>query len=128
MTEDELEWMGSRGKWKNLKTIIQYRCTRMEGERTTETRHYYLSSRTLDAEEAGRLIRGHWSIENQPHCFLEACFGEDGCRARTNHGAENLDVLMRTGVPAKRFGLSPKMLRATFNNDFPHDVLFGKVK
>jgi predicted transposase YbfD/YdcC len=136
LTEEELDWMVNKGKWKDLKTIIQYRCIRREGEETTVTAHYYLSSRSMDAEEAGGLIRGHWSIENQLHWFLDVCFGEDGCRARTNHAAENLNVLRKTalyllrktGVPEKRFGLSRKMLRATLSDNFLHDVLFGKVK
>jgi predicted transposase YbfD/YdcC len=135
-TEEELGWMGSKGKWKDLQTIIQYRCTRTEGEETTVTSHYYLSSRSLDAEEAGRLIRGHWSIENQLHWFLDVCFGEDDCRARTNHAAENLNVLRKTAlyllrktsVLEKRFGLSRKMLRATLSDDFLREVLFGNRK
>jgi hypothetical protein len=56
LTEEELDWMGSKGKWKGLKTSIQYRCTHTEGEKTTVTTYYYLSSRSLDAEEAGGLI------------------------------------------------------------------------
>jgi predicted transposase YbfD/YdcC len=136
LTDVDIDWMGSNGKRKDLKTIIQYRCTRTEGEETTASTHYYLSSRTLDAEEAGRLIRGHWSIENRLHWYLDVCFGEDNCRARTNHAAENLNVLRKTalyllkktGVAEKRFGLSRKMLRATLSDDFLHDVLFGKVK
>jgi hypothetical protein len=55
---------------------------------------------------------------------------------RTNHAAENLNVLRKTAlyflrktsVPEKRFGLSRKMFRATLSDDFPYDVLFGKVK
>jgi predicted transposase YbfD/YdcC len=136
LTEDELDWMSSKGKWKDLKTIIQYKCTRTEGDKTTVTKNYYISSRSLDAEEAGKLIRGHWSIENQLHWVLDVCFGEDNCRARTNHAAENLNVLRKTAlyllkktsVPEKRFGLKRKMLRASLSDDFLHDVLFGKVK
>jgi hypothetical protein len=67
---------------------------------------------------------------------LDVCFGEDDCRARTNHAAENLNVLRKTAlyllrktrVPEKRFSLNRKMLRATLSDDFLHDVLFGKVK
>jgi predicted transposase YbfD/YdcC len=135
-TEEDIEGMGCKGKWKDLKTIVQYRCTRTEGEKTTVYTHYYLSSRSLDAEEAGGLIRGHWSIENGLHWFLDVCFGEDQCRARTDHAAENLNVLRKTAlhllrktsVPEKRFGLSRKMLRASLSDDFLHDVLFGKIK
>jgi hypothetical protein len=86
--------------------------------------------------KAGGLIRGHWSIEKQLHWVLDVCFGEDNCRARTNHAAENLNVLRKTAlyllkktsVPEKRFGLKRKMLRASLSDDFLHDVLFGKVK
>jgi hypothetical protein len=53
LTEEELDWMGSNEKWKGLKTSIQYRCTHTEGKETTVTTHYYLSSRSLDGEEAG---------------------------------------------------------------------------
>jgi hypothetical protein len=52
----------------------------------------------LDAEEAARIIRGHWSIENGLHWFLDVCFGEDGCRARTNHAAENLNVMRKAAL------------------------------
>jgi hypothetical protein len=97
---------------------------------------YYNSNQSLEAEETGVLIRGHWSIENQPYWFLDVCFGEDDCRARTNHAAENLNVLRKTalyllrktGVPEKRFGLNRKMLRATLSDDFLCDVLSGKGK
>jgi hypothetical protein len=79
----------------------------------------------ITKEEADRLYR-----------LLDVCFGENGCRARTNHAAENLNVLRKTAlyllwktsVPEKRCGLSRKMLRATLGDDFLHDVLFGKVK
>jgi len=127
--------MGSKEKWKDMKTIIQYRCTRTEGDtRSTENR-YYISDLVLDAEKAAELIRGHWSIENRLHWFLDVCFGEDGCRARTNHAPENLNVLRKTalrllrktGVPEKRFGTSRKMLRATLSDDFLSDVLFGRT-
>ncbi|MDR1301604.1 MAG: hypothetical protein LBK43_03935 [Treponema sp.] len=75
LTEEDLEWMGSKGKRKDLKTIIPYRCTRTEGEETTVSTHYYLSSRSLDAEEVGGLIRGQWSIENRLHWYWDVCFG-----------------------------------------------------
>jgi predicted transposase YbfD/YdcC len=136
LTEEELLWMSSKERWQDLKTIICYRCTRTEGEKTSKEEHYYISNLSLDAEDAARLVRGHWSIENRLHWFLDVCFGEDGCRARTNHAAENLDVLRKTalrllrktGVPEKRFGTSRKMLRAALNDDFLHDVLFGNSK
>jgi predicted transposase YbfD/YdcC len=114
-TEEDLSWMSCLERWKDLKTIIHYRCTRTQGDKTSRDDRYYISNLELDAEKAAQLIRGHWSIENRLHWF-----GEDQCRARTNHAAENLDVLRKialrllrkTSVPEKRFGTSRKMLRA----------------
>ena len=134
-TEEDPSWMTSKDRWKDLKTIIRYRCTRTEGDKKSMENRYYLSDLSLDAEKAAELIRGHWSIENRLHWFLDVCFGEDKCRARTNHAPENLNVLRKTAlrllrktsVPEKRIGTSRKILRATLNDDFLYDVLFGRT-
>jgi predicted transposase YbfD/YdcC len=134
LTEENLSWMTCKERWKDLKTIIQYRCTRTEGDKTTAESRYYISDLSLDAEKAANLIRGHWSIENRLHWFLDVCFGEDACRTRTGHAPENLNVLRKialrllrkTGVSEKRFGTKRKMLRATLNDNFLRDVLFAK--
>jgi hypothetical protein len=84
-------------------------------------------------EEAARIIRGHWSIENRLHRFLDVCFGEDGRRARTKHAAENLNVMRKaalhlprkTAVAEKRFSVRGKMFRAAFSDDFLYHALFG---
>jgi len=75
-----------------------YRCTGTEGNKTTTESRYYISDLSLEAEKAAELIRGHWSIENQQHWFLDVCFGEDECRARTNRAPENLSVLRKTAL------------------------------
>ena len=135
VTEEDLRWMTCKERCNALKTIIQYRCTRMEGNKTTTESRYHISDLSLDAEKAAGLIRGHWSIENQLHWLLDVCFGEDECRARTNHAPENLNalrktalrLLRKTGVPEKRFGTSGKMLRATLNDSFLYNILFGRT-
>ena len=133
-TEEDLSWMSCKEKWVDIKTIIHYRCTRTVGDKTTTESRYYISDLSLDAEKAAKLVRGHWSIENQLHWFLDVCFGEDSCRVRTGHAPENLNVLRKIalrllrkiGVPEKRFGMKRKMLRATLNDDFLYKVLFGR--
>ena len=37
--------------------------------------------------------RSHWGIENQLHWVLDMQFREDESRARSDHSAENLNVL-----------------------------------
>ena len=134
-TEEDLSFMTCKERWKDLKTIIHYRCTRTVGDKTTTESRYYISDLSLDADKAAGLIRGHWSIENKLHWFLDVCFGEDSCRARTNHAPENLNVLRKTalrllrktGVPEKRFGMKRKMFRASLNDNFLYKVLFGRA-
>lgn len=67
LTCEGIEWMTTKGRWKDLKSILLYRCTRTEGEKTSTDTRYYISSLALDAEKAASLIRGHWSIENRLH-------------------------------------------------------------
>ncbi|MDR2797271.1 MAG: transposase [Treponema sp.] len=83
--------------------------------------------------QPAHIIRGRWTIENGLHWFLDVCFGEDACRAWTNHAAENLNVmrkaalhlLRKTAVAEKRFSVRRKMFRATFSDDFLYHALFG---
>jgi predicted transposase YbfD/YdcC len=108
----------------------------MENGKTAVDSRHYISNRALNAEQAAEIIRGHWSIENGLHWFLDVCFGEDSCRARTNRAAENLNVLRKaaprllrkTAVPEKRFSTQRKMFRAAFSDDFLYHALFGYVK
>jgi Transposase DDE domain len=55
----------------------------------------YLSSLPPDAQQLGKAIRQHWSIENQLHWVLDVTFGEDACRIRTGNAPENIALLRR---------------------------------
>jgi predicted transposase YbfD/YdcC len=133
LTEEDISWLNGKEQWKDIRTIIWYRRRSEEEGKPTVDNHDYISNRGLDAEEAAHIIRGHWSIENGLHWFLDVCFGEDACRARTNHAAENLNVLRKaalhllrkTAVPEKRFSVRRKMFRAAFSDDFLYHALFG---
>jgi predicted transposase YbfD/YdcC len=69
----------------------------------TET-HYYLSSSRAGAAELGRLIRNHWSVDNQCHHPLDVTYHEDHCQVRDKGAAHNL-TLMRE--------LSTKVLKSS---------------
>jgi predicted transposase YbfD/YdcC len=85
----------ARDKWKDLKSIMLCRRKRVERDTTTVSTHCSISSLALDAGEAARTIRGHWSRENNPRWYLGVCFGKDAGRARRNHAAENLNTLRK---------------------------------
>jgi hypothetical protein len=138
LTEEELGWMDSNREVEKPATHHPV-SVHPHGRGGNDGDHALLPSavghwtrRRLEGSSGG----GYWSIENRLYWFLGVCFGEDDCRARTNHAAENLNVLRKTAlyllwktsIPEKRFSLSRKMLKTTLSDDFLHDVLFGKVK
>ena len=104
----EASWWPKAWKWAGLQSII---CVRREtmrqrhsAEQPTVEMHYYLSSSKASAAELGRLIRNHWSVENQCHHLLDVTYHEDHCQVRDKTAAHNL-TLMRE--------LSAKVLKAS---------------
>jgi len=71
----ETSWWPKSWKWAGLQSIICVRRETMRQRHPLETptveMHYYLSSSKADATELGRLIRNHWSVENQCHHLLD---------------------------------------------------------
>ena len=63
--------------------IIAVTAKREIGNKVTEETHYFISS--LDANDPQRLervVRAHWSIENNLHWVLDIAFDEDSNRTR----------------------------------------------
>jgi hypothetical protein len=88
----------------------------------------------LDAGEAVRAIRKHWSIENNLHWYLDVCFGEDAGRARRNHAAEHLNTLrkialylLRKAELPEKCSLKRKILKADTDTSFLSKLLFGSA-
>ena len=80
----------------------------MNNESSAELR-FYISSCVSNAEILGRGIRSHWGIENKVHYVLDVNYGEDKCRVRKDHGAENLSVIRRTTQNMARLEKSKKL-------------------
>jgi predicted transposase YbfD/YdcC len=95
-------------EWPSVKALVAVeRHRQVIGKEPTVERHYFIASdATLDAERAGRMIRGHWSIENSLHYVLDVSFDEDQSRVREGHGPENLSRLRR--LTANLLQLSPR--------------------
>jgi predicted transposase YbfD/YdcC len=91
--------------------------------------HFYLSSLPVDAPINGRVIRQHWSIENQMHWSLDVTFNEDKCRIRSLNSPQNFALVRRMALNAvnqettlKR-SLRQKRKRAAMNNDYMMQIL-----
>ncbi|MDR1469971.1 MAG: ISAs1 family transposase [Spirochaetaceae bacterium] len=84
-TVRDIGWLDRAEKWKDLKTVIEYRCHRTGNGKTAVTKRYYISSADMGAEEFYLSLRGRWSIENNLHWSLDVIFREDAVRAGKNH-------------------------------------------
>lgn len=93
----ETSWWPRSWKWEGLQSIL---CVRREtmrqrhgAEQPAVEMHCYLSSLKVSAAELGRLIRNHWSVENQCHHLLDVTFREDHCQVRDKTAAHNLSLM-----------------------------------
>ncbi len=87
-----------QAQWSGLQTIVKVVRTRHLWNKTTQEVMFYLSSLPPDAQQLGKAIRQHWSIENQLHWILDVTFGEDACRIRTGNAPENIALLKRWSI------------------------------
>jgi predicted transposase YbfD/YdcC len=116
-------------QWAGLRTIVMVERIRHLWNKTTREVHFYLSSLPVDAPINGRVIRQHWSIENQMHWSLDVTFNEDKCRIRSLNSPQNFALVRRMALNAvnqettlKR-SLRQKRKRAAMNNDYMMQIL-----
>jgi predicted transposase YbfD/YdcC len=100
-----------------------------DGTVAKETR-YYICSSTLTAEQFGRVVRGHWSIENNLHWVLDVVFREDLARLRTGNAAANMAIVRHSAMnllsrarPVTSFKNRRK--KAGWDVDYLEDVIRG---
>ena len=102
----DIQWLPSKMDWKDLTTIIEYRCLR-NGEMTNR---YYISNADMSAFEFYQHIRGHWSIENRLHWSLDVVFREDASQASKGHAPENLNILRKIALSLLRTAEDPRYM------------------
>ena len=85
-------------QWPDLACFAVIESERHEGEKITQERRCYISSRKMDAREMLDKVRGHWGIENTLHWQLDVSFGDDQMRLRTEHAGRNMHVLKQLSL------------------------------
>lgn len=94
----------------------------LDGRKQVDTR-YAIFSRLVPPAEALRVIRAHWTIENQQHWLLDVAFGEDRIHTRSDHCAENLALLRRLALnllqrDPRKLSIRAKIKRAGWSDDY----------
>lgn len=86
-------------KWRNLSTLVRVESIRAG---VKEERFYISSEKNLGNINKplyfNRLVRAHWSIENQLHWHLDVTFREDKSRARDKYAPQNLAILRKLAL------------------------------
>ena len=126
----DVGFLRERGEWEGLGSVAYLESTREVGGKTATEKRYFVSS--LDGTDAAAMlaaIRGHWSIENRLHWSLDVSFGEDLCRLRKGHAAENFSRLRRLALNLLRrdtrvkLGLRGKAKTCSWDHDYLLKVL-----
>ncbi len=93
----DIDWLQQCKEWKNLKCIgaIHTEFTTKKG--TSSEWHYYISSRSLTAEELLHHARMEWSVEAM-HWILDVHFEEDWYRIENKAAQKSLNMFRKTAV------------------------------
>ncbi|MDS4032202.1 MAG: ISAs1 family transposase [Candidatus Contendobacter sp.] len=125
-----IDWLNAKPDWAGLQAVGRVESIRIIGDQISTECRYFLSS-FADQERFATSVRGHWGIENQQHWVLDVQFGEDACRTRNDHSAENLALIRRIALNVLRHNGSPRdsirrrKLRAALNDDYRLRLLLG---
>lgn len=85
-------------EWPDVAAVVLVGRERAVKGTNTSTDHYYITSLRGTAEELGRLVRRHWSVENELHWVLDVAFGEDSNRTASGHAGVNLGLIRRVAA------------------------------
>ena len=95
----KLDLVEETRNWSHCQSIIEVQRTRIEKGITTRQNAYYISSHNdKDAAFMNKVIRSHWSIENELHWTLDVVFGEDKSRKRKKNEGENFSFIRRMAL------------------------------
>ena len=123
-------WLEAKPDWAGLQAVGRVESTRILGEEVSTECRYFLCSFT-DPQRFAATVRAHWAIENQQHWVLDVQFGEDACRTRRDHSAENLALIRRVALNILRHNgptrdsLRQRKIRAALNDHYRLNLILG---
>jgi len=90
----DIGWLDPEENWAQLRCIgaVNTQFTTKKG--ISNEWHYYISSKTLTAEELLKRARSEWSIETM-HWLLDVHFSEDSCRVQDENAQQILNIIRK---------------------------------
>lgn len=129
----DLQFLDGLQEWAGLNAVVLVEAQREKNESVAQEARYYLSSLPATAAEFNKLVRNHWSIENQPlggpiHWQLDVSFREDQSRTRKDHAPENMATLRKIALQAlkqinDKQSMKSRRKIAGWNNDYLIQIL-----
>ena len=129
LVSDVMNTWRAAALWPGMHSIAMVEATREIGETVSVERRYYVSSLPADATRIAHAVRSHWRIENSLHWVLDVAFGEDQCRVRVEHAAQNFAILRRITMNLLRkdtqtkAGLKIRRLKAATSDNYRAQLL-----
>lgn len=126
---DAVKWLRRENRWTGIRSAVMVEREREADGNVSYEKSYYISSHDADAQELGKLIRDHWSVENQLHWVLDMAFREDESRIRDGNGPENISMLYKVTLALLRLektgkgGLQLKRQQAGWSQEYLLTVL-----
>lgn len=123
------EYLPGFAEWRDLCSVGMVEATREVGDKLSCETRYYLTSLPVAATRLAGAVRGHWSVENSCHWVLDVVFGDDDCRVRTGHAAENFALLRRLAnsllqqEKTAKVGIANKRFKAALDHRYLLKVL-----
>jgi predicted transposase YbfD/YdcC len=84
-----------RKEWKGLQSVVMIESWRTHKGETTFERRFAITSLNADSKNLAKIMRSHWSVENNLHWVLDVYFDDDACTVRDRNAAKNLTILKR---------------------------------
>ena len=126
---EDLHFLEETYEWSGLRSIVMTECRRIvDGKETTSERFYISSLSGTKPEQYAKLVRDHWSIENNLHWHLDVTFREDQSTVWKKNGPANLSIVRKFALfllskEESKISLKRKRKKAARSNVFLKKII-----